>query len=89
MPMYRKKPLEIEAAQWHGLAIPPAPSNLLRQRGKFKRRWQLKTLEGWYTLTPGDWIITGIKGEMYPCKPDIFDATYESVGPVSPVTEPA
>jgi hypothetical protein len=37
----------------------------------------IKTLEGWHTVTDGDWIITGIKGERYPCKPDIFAATYE------------
>lgn len=33
------------------------------------------------TIHPGDWIITGIKGEKYPCKPDIFDATYEQIEP--------
>ena len=35
------------------------------------------TLEGGHTVCPGDWIITGVKGEKYPCKPDIFEATYE------------
>jgi hypothetical protein len=39
----------------------------------------IKTLEGVYYITPGDYIITGVKGERYPCKPDIFEATYESV----------
>lgn len=39
----------------------------------------VKTLEGDHEVTPGDWIITGIKGEKYPCKPDIFEATYEKV----------
>jgi len=37
------------------------------------------TLEGGHTVCPGDWIITGIKGERYPCKPDIFEQTYEKV----------
>jgi hypothetical protein len=37
------------------------------------------TLEGVYTITPNDYIIKGIKGEIYPCKPDIFDATYDVV----------
>jgi hypothetical protein len=37
----------------------------------------VKTLEGGHMVTPGDWIITGVKGEHYPCKPDIFAATYE------------
>jgi hypothetical protein len=36
-------------------------------------------LEGGHIVTPGDWIITGIKNENYPCKPDIFEATYERV----------
>ena len=58
---------------------------------KFKKRpviieaervWQREaiiTIEGTMTAEPGDWIITGIKGELYPCKDDIFRATYEAV----------
>lgn len=41
----------------------------------------IHTLEGDMTVMPGDWIITGIAGEQYPCRPDIFDATYELVEP--------
>jgi len=41
----------------------------------------IDTLEGGHTVCPGDWIITGVKGENYPCKPDIFAATYEPVRP--------
>ena len=37
------------------------------------------TLEGGHIVCPGDWIITGVKGEHYPCKPDIFEMTYEPV----------
>lgn len=37
----------------------------------------IKTLEGFHEISPGDWIITGVEGERYPCKPRIFDATYE------------
>jgi len=37
----------------------------------------IDTLEGGHQVCPGDWIITGVKGERYPCKPDIFEATYE------------
>ena len=37
----------------------------------------IDTLEGGHIVCPGDWIITGVKGEKYPCKPDIFEATYE------------
>ena len=39
----------------------------------------IDTLEGGHTVCPGDWIITGIKGEFYPCKPDIFKETYEAI----------
>jgi hypothetical protein len=39
----------------------------------------IETLEGRMTASPGDWIIKGVQGELYPCKPDIFDATYERV----------
>lgn len=37
----------------------------------------IDTLEGGHNVCPGDWIIMGVKGEFYPCKPDIFNATYE------------
>ena len=40
----------------------------------------IKTLEGEHIATIGDWIIKGVKGECYPCKPDIFDMTYEEQG---------
>ena len=40
---------------------------------------QIETLEGAHLVRPSDWIITGVKGEHYPCKPDIFDMTYEPV----------
>jgi len=39
----------------------------------------IDTLEGGFTVCPGDWVIKGVKGEFYPCKPDIFEQTYESV----------
>ena len=39
----------------------------------------IDTLEGGHIVCPGDWIITGVKGERYPCKPDIFNASYEEV----------
>jgi hypothetical protein len=39
----------------------------------------IDTLEGGHIVCPGDWVITGVKGERYPCKPDIFTATYEAV----------
>lgn len=40
----------------------------------------IHTLEGDMIASPGDWIITGIRGEQYPCKPDVFEKTYERVG---------
>lgn len=39
----------------------------------------IDTLEGGHIVCPGDWVITGVKGELYPCKPDIFEQTYERV----------
>lgn len=41
---------------------------------------KIQTLEGVMTATLGDWIIRGVAGEFYPCKPDVFEATYEPVG---------
>jgi hypothetical protein len=41
--------------------------------------WSILTLEGTMDANPGDWIIKGVKGEFYPCKPDIFEQTYEKV----------
>ena len=43
------------------------------------RRLQIRTLEGAHVIDWGDWIIQGVQGEIYPCKPDIFDITYEPV----------
>lgn len=47
-------------------------------RTMFYHGW-IDTLEGGHIVCPGDWIITGVKGEFYPCKPDIFEATYEAL----------
>lgn len=56
-----------------GDAVHEACGRIWREHG-----W-IDTLEGGHTVCPGDWIITGIAGERYPCKPDIFAATYEAV----------
>lgn len=47
----------------------------------YKGQWNLSigTLEGIHYASPGDWIIRGVQGEIYPCKPEIFEATYEQV----------
>lgn len=47
-------------------------------RAMYDHGW-IDTLEGGHIVCPGDWIITGLKGEHYPCKPDVFSATYEPV----------
>jgi len=83
MASYRKKPVVIEATQWfkHGdhpkvrENSPPGVSGFYG--GDEKLIGWIKTLEGWYVVEPGDWVITGVKGEHYPCKPDIFEMTYD------------
>ena len=121
MTKYRKKPVVIEASQWHVNGDHPddyaSPIEGF-QRGEIRtfsgehcreQGWEgqvvryyrnpedsgeracqhcgvkmhdhgwIDTLEGGHNVCPGDWIITGVKGEHYPCKPDIFEATYEQV----------
>lgn len=80
---YRKKPVIIQATQWfkhgdHPQVQERPPSKLGWVETPSKLGW-VETLEGYHIVTPGDYIITGIKGEHYPCKPDIFEATYEKV----------
>ena len=92
---YRKKPIEVEAYQWFkvseyveteirdvdyyrspksdGHELCGYCGNVLHNHG-----W-VNTAEGGHIVCPGDWIITGIKGEKYPCKHDIFEKTYEKV----------
>lgn len=77
---FRKKPVVIEAAsfttvrdgslicKWCGGSNEKSPHEI-----------QIETLEGVMTASIGDYIIKGVKGEFYPCKPDIFEATYEKV----------
>jgi hypothetical protein len=87
MARYRKKPVVVEAWHWAAgnqedtpqwiddaidkevIVLPPLNSN----------GFLINTLEGPVVASPGDWIIRGVKGELYPCKPDIFEATYEPV----------
>jgi len=72
---YRKKPVVIQAWQLLEENL-PAPDWMT---GKFTAplQVQIDTLEGVMTAKKGDWIIRGVQGEIYPCKPDIFEATYE------------
>lgn len=91
---YRKKPIVIEAIQYHQqeyaddpltfAELPTWLSNAVDD-GTIRPEWRsedywyllINTLEGAMLVSPGDWIIRGVKGEIYPCKPDIFEATYE------------
>lgn len=87
---YRKKPIVIEAFKWTGdhdqtkdpewicEAIKNRDAYFLHE-GTPQLEFYLKTLEGDHRVNSGDFIIKGIKGEIYPCKPDIFEMTYEPV----------
>lgn len=80
MPKFRKKPIVIEAEQYHYGDHELDVKYALYQthsRDHLERIKWIRTLEGQHAVSDGDWIITGIKGERYPCKPDIFEATYE------------
>lgn len=83
MPQFRKKPIVIEAAQWRKLGdhpqveMYPHGGGTCKECGQWLREHgQVKTLEGWHIVCPGDWIIRGVAGEFYPCKPAIFASTY-------------
>jgi hypothetical protein len=81
--MYRKKPVVIEARQFTGdcgVAIlrwinaeRPGTASIL-----YSGELLIATLEGAHTASENDWIIKGVAGEFYPCKPEIFEATYET-----------
>lgn len=87
---YRKKPVVIEAIQFD-----PSTDDGRQRAMQFcegylrisihqdtRAQWgEIDSLEGRMRAEPGDWIIRGVKGEFYPCKPDIFEATYERVEP--------
>jgi hypothetical protein len=88
---YRKRPVEVEAMQWDGTAAGAGPIiDWILANGPRAARYNdnpalgqpgicINTLEGTMTATPGDWIIRGVQDEFYPCKPDIFEATYAPV----------
>jgi len=94
MAKYRKKPVVIEAEQFLcKLNHPSYPENTPTSlpNGVIRKKlydyqdpapyykWGIETLEGFMACSDGDWVITGVQGEKYPCKPDIFEATYEVV----------
>jgi len=86
MPYFRKKPVLIEA---HRLPIADDPTQeLIDFLHSIDREWGqsdkhgsiiIKTFEGDMHAEPGDWIIKGVNGEFYPCKPDIFAKTYQEI----------
>jgi hypothetical protein len=89
---FRKRPVEVEAVRYTGENINEVwdtfgsgviygpggmhsrPPHSTDDRGAY-----VETLEGVMCANPGDWIIRGVKGEIYPCKPEIFEATYEAL----------
>lgn len=79
---YRKKPVVIEAIQWNG-----NNATEIAEFSKGSKRYiefegnicRIETLEGIMTASLNDYIIKGIKGEFYPCKPDIFEQTYDLI----------
>lgn len=82
MPRFRKRPVVIEAEQFFCNRYPyPAGVrfDMMECADGMERpkRFRIETLEGEMAVADGDWIITGVKGERYPCKPDIFVTTYE------------
>jgi len=87
--MFRKKPVVIEAVQWLGTNLLEVIRFTGQNASADHFKWEeyedlvaceglkIFTLEGAMLASHGDWIIKGVKGEFYPCKPDIFAATYE------------
>lgn len=83
---YRKKTIVVEANVWDG-SLSKATDLIDWMASEGASAWYkpvderiaIETLEGTHHAAPGDYLIRGIKGEFYPCKPDIFEATYEAV----------
>ena len=83
---FRKKPVVIEAIQWTGintdeirLFTKSIEDSVWFAPEDEEISLKIKTLEGTMEASLGDWIIKGVSGEFYPCKPDIFEKTYEKV----------
>lgn len=84
MPRFRSKVVEIEAMQWNG--TPMHALELIKELEAYQEirygtsgALTCHTLEGDMNVSPGDYVIKGLKGEFYPCKPDIFAMKYEAV----------
>lgn len=82
---YRKKPVVIDAVQWSGNNLNEILDFMKDKQPNYyeddeKKLLTIQTLEGNMIASVGDYIIKGVQGEFYPCKPDIFEQTYETVG---------
>lgn len=96
MAKFQKRPVIIDAVQWFKIgdhdSVRAYEADQLNDKCKYcgclhnLHGW-IDTLEGGHIVCPGDWIITGVQGEHYPCKPDIFEQTYEVVNPVQEIKE--
>lgn len=93
MAQYKKKPVVVEAIQWNG-RNPKEIKDFVGESLKYEiydAAWKagsgvpprvhmaIKTLEGEMQVSKGDYIIKGVRGEFYPCRPDIFEETYDKV----------
>ncbi|MDS0525465.1 hypothetical protein NNC19_07225 [Clostridium sp. SHJSY1] len=78
---YRKKPVVIEAIQWKGYNFREVDDFIIVEHETFVAQGYINipTLEGVMQANLNDYIIKGVNGEFYPCKPDIFEKTYERV----------
>lgn len=81
---YRKKPVEIDAwrlpmSDGASRAFDNDPNIIFKRENGCIVEAIISTLEGTMTASNGDWIIRGVMGELYPCKPDVFAATYDPV----------
>jgi hypothetical protein len=78
---YRKKPIVIEAIQYRGEENITSCLNFCDEMifNPKTNKYEIETLEGNHLVSEGDFIIKGVAGEFYPCKPDIFKLTYELV----------
>ncbi|QFP93329.1 UNVERIFIED_ORG: hypothetical protein Xoosp15_64 [Xanthomonas phage Xoo-sp15] len=85
MTRYRKKPVIVEATQWFegmqvdGVMDKAMLSEVWLDKTSSDGRYVIPTLEGYMTVSNGDYIVTGVKNEKYPVKPDIFEEIYERV----------
>lgn len=79
MAQFRKKPVVIEAEQWNGKNVEEISAFVSSNASVKGNTIIITTLEGNMNASVDDWIIKGVNGEFYPCKPDIFEKTYEPV----------